>query len=128
MSPFHWKPGGEWVHMWWEGEWIWEWWWYEDDGDSCLPDFWWELGAWGAYDGPVAVANSLWWFDSKAETLVTGGWPTPPPTISDHYDLVTAYGGWDDHATSNTIPFIEDLAQNYLNTNGSGIKAPAAPT
>ncbi len=120
MSPFHWKPGGEWVHTWWKGDWIWEWWWYEDDGDSCLPDFWWELGAWGAYDGPVAVANSLWWFDSKAETLVTGGWPTPPPDISDHYDLVTAYGGWDDHATSNTIPFIEDLAQNYLNTNTGG--------
>jgi hypothetical protein len=120
MSPFYWKPGGEWLHTWWEGEWIWEWWWYKDDGDSCLPDFWWELGAWDGYDGPVAVANSLWWFDSKAETLVTGGWPTPPPAISDHYGLVTAYGAWDDHATSNTVPFIEDLAQNHLNTNASG--------
>ena len=42
-----------------------------------------EAVAWGGgepfYDGPTALANSLWWFDSKAETLLTGGWPVPPP-------------------------------------------------
>lgn len=120
MSPFHWKPGGEWRHEWWMGEWIWEWWWYEDDGDSCLSDFWWGLDpTWEAYDGPVAVANSFWWFDSKAETLVTGGWPQEPPAVSDHYDLIVPYGAWDDHAISNTVPFIEDLATS-LNTGVSG--------
>lgn len=120
VSPFKWKPGGEWLDTWWMGEWMWEWWWYEDDGHSCLPDF-----AWGGgelwYDGPTALANSLWWFDSKAETLLTGGWPTPPElAISDHYSMVVAYGDWDDHAITNTTYFIDDLAQNYLNTNPSG--------
>jgi uncharacterized repeat protein (TIGR01451 family) len=120
MSPFYWKPGGEWVWLWYDGEWMWEWWWYEDDGDSCLSDFWWGLDpAWEAYDGPVAVANSLWWFDSKAETLVTGGWPTEPPAESDHYNLVGPYGEWDDHAITNTTYFIDDLAQNYLKTNAT---------
>jgi uncharacterized repeat protein (TIGR01451 family) len=120
MSPFYWKPGGEWVWLWYGGEWIWEWWWYEDDGDSCLSDFWWGLDpTWEAYDGPVAVANSFWWFDSKAETLVTGGWPTEPPTVSDHYSLIVSYGDWDDHAISNTVPFIEDLA-SYLGADAQG--------
>lgn len=121
MSPFYWKPGGEWVWLWYEGEWIWKWWWYEDDGDSCLPDFWWGLGDWEAYDGPVAVANSFWWFDSKAETLKTGGRLTePPPAVIDHYNLIEPYGAWDDHAISNTVPFIDDLAQNYLGTGAQG--------
>jgi len=120
MSPFYWKPGGEWVWQWYEGEWMWEWWWYKDDGDSCLPDFWWRLDDWNAYDGPATVANSLWWFDSKAETLKTGGWPTEPPTVSDHYNLIVPYGEWDDHAISNTVPFIEDLAKHYLDTGPQG--------
>jgi hypothetical protein len=115
-SPFHWKPGGEWVHSYDGGEWIWEWWWYEDDGHSCLPDF-----AWGGgepwYDGPTALANSLWWFDSKAETLKMGGKPVSPPTVSDHYGLVTPYGTWDDHAVTNTMLFIEDLAGHLLTTD-----------
>jgi len=115
MSPFHWKPGGEWVWLYYRGEWMWEWWPYEDDGDSCLPDFSWGIGE-GWYDGPVAVANSLWWFDSKAETLKTGGKPTEPPDVSDHYNLVSSYGEWDDHAVTNTTYLIDDLAQNYLST------------
>jgi hypothetical protein len=125
MSPFTWKPGGEWVLVPWMGEWLWEWWWYEDDGHSCLPDF-----AWGGgdlwYDGPTVVANSLWWFDSKAETLVTGGWPTPPETgISDHYPLIVSSspGEWDDHAVTNTMFLIDDLATAYLNTTPSGTTA-----
>jgi uncharacterized repeat protein (TIGR01451 family) len=121
MSPFKWKPGGEWVGTWWNEQWITEWWWYKDDGHSCLPDFWWGLGIWDAYDGPTALANSLWWFDSKAETLVTHGWPvTPELAISDHYSLVVAYGNWDDHAITNTAYFIDDLGKNYLHTGVSG--------
>jgi uncharacterized repeat protein (TIGR01451 family) len=127
-SPFYWKPGGEWVWQWWNEQWIWEWWWYEDDGDSCLPDFWWGLGVdWEAYDGPVAVGNSLWWFDSKAETLKTGGFPEDPQTvITDHYSLVEAYGDWDDHATDNTVPFVDDLAV-HLDTGTRGT-TPASMT
>ena len=56
-------------------------------------------------DGPVAAANSLWWFDSKFETGAT-----PPPTISDHYPLVEAYGQWDDHDPRNVAPLVLDLA------------------
>ena len=119
MSPFKWKPGGEWVHTFYAGEWIWEWWSYEDDGDSCLPDFAWDDGE-PFYDGPTALANSLWWFDSKAETLVTGGWPESPPTVVDNYPLLTAYGPWDDHAITNTKPFIADLAAQ-LDTTAEGI-------
>ncbi len=122
MSPFKWKPGGEWVDTWWNEQWITEWWWYEDDGHSCLPDFWWLNDAWEGdmYDGPVAVANSFWWFDSKAETLKTGGFPTAPPAVSDHYRLVESYGDWDDHAISNTVPFIKDMGTNYLDTGPAG--------
>jgi hypothetical protein len=118
MSPFHWKPGGEWVDTFWEGEWITEWWWYKDDGHSCLPDFWWGDGE-AFYDGPAALANSLWWFDSKAETLLTGGWPEGPPAEIDHYDLITSYGDYDDHAITNTWNLIDDLAV-YLNTTPNG--------
>jgi len=118
MSPFDWKAGGEWVDIPFQGQWLTEWWRYTDDADSCLPDFTWGAGeAW--YDGPTALANSLWWFDSKAETLVTGGSPVPPPGISDHYSLVRSYGLWDDHAITNTVPLIQHLA-GYLNSSPSG--------
>ena len=124
VSPFDWKPGGEWVHSYYNEEWIWEWWSFEDDGDSCVPDFKWS-GSSGipeaAYDGPTALANSLWWFDSKAETLVTGGFAVPPPTISDHYPLVSSsdIASWDDHAYTNTLPLIDNLA-DVLNTGALG--------
>lgn len=57
--------------------------------------------------GPLAVANSIWWFDSKYESGTT-----PPPQISDHYSLVTSYnpGVWDDHDPQNVKPFVEHLA------------------
>jgi uncharacterized repeat protein (TIGR01451 family) len=122
MSPFYWKPGGEWVDTWWNEQWITEWWSYEDDGDSCLPDFSWAGSEAAFMDGPVVVANSLWWFDSKAETLVTGGFPKPPPVIADHYPLVTSYDPlWDDHAITNTQLFINALTRaEYLNTSPAG--------
>jgi len=122
MSPFYWKPGGEWVDIWWQNAWLTEFWRYEDDGDSCLPDFTWTVTQGYPFDGPVAAANSFWWFDSKAETLLTGGKPTPPPTPSDHYDLVTSYppGLLDDHDPANIPPFTDDLAENYLDTGPLG--------
>ena len=120
MSPFYWKPGGEWVDIWWQNAWLTEFWRYEDDGDSCLPDFTWIVTDEYPYDGPVAAANSFWWFDSKAETLLTGDWETPPPTVTDHYSLTVAYGPFDDHDVQNIVPLIDDLAQNYLDTGPQG--------
>jgi hypothetical protein len=103
VSPFTWKPGD-----------------WEDYAPSCLPDFdqkqddWKEpvFDTW-SYCGPVAVANSLWWYDSKFEPN-----PEPPPTINDHYSLVEAHGSYDDHSTSNVAPLVEELA-TYMQTDSS---------
>jgi hypothetical protein len=56
---------------------------------------------------PLAVANSIWWFDSKYEPNTV-----PPPTISDGFSLVKSYnpGVWDDHDPQNVQPFVEHLA------------------
>jgi len=102
-----------------------EWYWKPNQTDyapSGMPDFdqkqdnWFEpaMGRW-TYCGPVSVANSLWWFDSREET---GG--IPPPAISDNYGLVTSYnaGGWDDHDPLNVEPLVNDLAAR-MGTNPS---------
>jgi len=70
-------------------------------------------GNW-SYCGPLAVANCLWWFDSKMEPN-----PVPPPTINDNYNLVTSYSPfvWDDHDPRNLPPFVEDLAWR-MDTDG----------
>ena len=68
------------------------------------------------YCGPVSVANSLWWFDSKFETN-----PVPPPTINDTYPLVQSYAvnpfAWDDHDPRNVQPFVNVLA-GLMGTDG----------
>ena len=119
VSPFTWKPGGEWVYSYGE-EWGWEWWAYEDDGDSCIPDFHWS-GASAlpeeAYDGPTALADSLWWFDFKAETLLTQDTELAPPDPSDHYPLVSSILPVDDHDPENTIPLINLLADTLQTTS-----------
>lgn len=61
--------------------------------------------------GPTAVANCLWWFDSKFETIkcisLPPGTLQPPPVISDHYSLVhSLMTGFDDHDPVNVIPFV----------------------
>ena len=66
--------------------------------------------------GPAAVANCLWWFDSKYQWLIQPGSPQPP-AINDDFDLVTAYGDWDDHDRPNVQPFIQDLAW-HVDTDG----------
>lgn len=100
-STFYWKPGP-----------------WADYAPSGVPDFdqrqdaWQRAGVW-THCGPVAAANSLWWFDSKYETP-----DHMPPTISDTYELITSYGGaWDDHDAPNVIPLVDDLANNYFGTN-----------
>jgi hypothetical protein len=105
---WYWKPGD-----------------FSDYAPSGMPDFDQKQDAWSAtaaaptwsYCGPVAMANSLWWFDSKFEPS-----PVPPPTVSDHYKLVESYSPvgaalWDDHDTQNVDPFVRDLASR-MDTDG----------
>jgi uncharacterized protein YegL len=101
---FYWKPGG----------WL-------DYAPSGLPDFDQRQDNWRdprsnnwSYCGPLAVANCLWWFDSKMEPN-----PAPPPTINDNYPLVQSYspGQWDDHDPRNLPPFVADLAWR-MDTDG----------
>jgi hypothetical protein len=90
---------------------------YPDYAPSGMPDFDEKQDLWGPGQGtytwcvPVAVANSLWWLDSKYESILNPA-PDPPPTISDHFNLVTSYsqGLWDDHNSSNVDPFVRNLA------------------
>ncbi|MFQ5670192.1 MAG: MopE-related protein [Acidobacteriota bacterium] len=103
ISPFFWKAGG-----------------WTDYAPSGMPDFDQRTDAGfvcnGAIShcGPAAAANSLWWFDSKFEPS-----PVAPPTVSDHFALVTNLSGGpaDDHQDSNAAPLIKKLADDYFNTN-----------
>jgi C1A family cysteine protease len=110
-----------------EGGWYWKPGNWTDYAPSGMPDFdqkqdMWQnppvpAGAW-SYCGPVSVANSLWWFDSKNEPS-----PVPPPTINDHYGLVTNFSNpWDDHNASNVMPLVNNLSW-LMDTDGiqSGI-------
>lgn len=64
--------------------------------------------------GPVAVANCLWWFDSKfADPAGT------PGDGEDQFMLVEDYGAGDDHASANAPLLIENLAR-AMNTTGMG--------
>ena len=75
-------------------------------------DNWMFQGLW-SHCGPVALANCLWWFDSKFETCTT-----PPPAVCDNYPLVTPFGAWDDHSSSNAMPFVDSLALYALTNLG----------
>ena len=64
------------------------------------------------YCGPVAVANCLWWYDSKFED--------PNGTAGDgqnEFDLVKDYGAGDDHARANAPLLIESLARSMMTTS-----------
>ncbi len=101
------------------GDWV-------DYAPSGMPDFdqrqdQWDYprgsGNW-SYCGPVAVANCLWWFDSKMESELAKPHPISPPTINDNYDLLTSYSlYWDDHDPRNLPPFVGDLAWR-MDTDG----------
>ena len=73
----------------------------------------WRSPVTGAYswDGPAALANCMWWFDSKFEK-----YPEDPRlngyALNDNYTLVGTYDPdllWDDHAYMNVPYFIERL-------------------
>jgi hypothetical protein len=70
------------------------------------------------YCGPVAAANSLWWFDSKFELAPV----IPPPTINDTYPLVQSYSPltWDDHDQRNVPHLVTALAVQMGTTAGTG--------
>jgi C1A family cysteine protease len=111
------------------GEWYWKPGNWTDYALSGMPDFdqkqdnWFDPTGMWSYCGPVAVANSLWWFDSKNEPF-----PQPPPIINDHYGLVTNFSNpWDDHCTQNVMPLVSNLSwlmdtdgQRTSNTSKSG--------
>jgi hypothetical protein len=74
---------------------------YPDYAPSGMPDFdqkqdnWLSGGVGWTWCGPVSVANSLWWFDSKYDPI----------------DIVTAYQGIpDDHSPLNVKPLVTNLA------------------
>ncbi|MCK4597350.1 hypothetical protein KAU04_04890, partial [bacterium] len=106
------------------GEWYWKEGNWTDYALSGMPDFDQKQDEWAnppgsenwTYCGPVALANCLWWFDSKYQWLIDPSSPQPP-SVNDDFTLVEAYDAWDDHDTSNAMPFVEDLAL-YMDTDG----------
>jgi hypothetical protein len=100
---------------------------YTDYAPSGVPDFSQKqigpapIGLWkNSYNqwswcGPTAVANSLWWMDSRFETSTT-----PPPTKNDTFPLVQSYNaaGWDDHAPQN-VPYLIANLSRYMDTDGA---------
>ncbi len=72
-----------------------------------------DLAVW-AFCGPVAVADCLWWYDSKYSD------PTGTPGDgADSFPLVSDYGAGDDHAAGNVPLLIEKLAR-AMKTNTKG--------
>jgi len=88
---------------------------YPDYAPSGMPDIDQKQDMWGpsagiyTWCGPVAVANSLWWFDSEYESIYNPT-PLPPPAINDSFPLVSAYGPWDDHDPMNVDFLVRELA------------------
>lgn len=112
---------------WKEGGWL-------DYAPKGMPDFDQKQDQWdnppgsGAawyYCGPVAAANSLWWFDSKFEPFLVS-----PPAISDGYPIVQgpAAGLYDDHSPANVQSFVSTLVplMGTVPGNGTNVKNLAA--
>ncbi len=100
---------------------------WQDYAPKGIPDFDQRQAGWDApagsgtgwYQcGPVAAANSLWWFDSKFEPA-----PLAPPVVNDNYPLVQSYeptNAWDDHDARNVAPLVADLSTRMGTTAGTG--------
>jgi len=93
---------------------------YIDYAQNGVPDFDQKQDGWHSplsanwsWCGPVALANCIWWFDSKFEPLPIDPRPFQPdptsPPPNDHYPLLGPMGPWDDHDMNNVIPFISAL-------------------
>jgi hypothetical protein len=97
---------------------------YPDYAPSGMPDFDEKQPAWSTngvtftWCVPVAVADTLWWLDSKYESILDPN-PVAPPTISDHFNLVNSSNPtqWDDHSPSNLDSLVRTLAL-LMNTDG----------
>jgi hypothetical protein len=100
---------------------------YLDYTPQGMPDFdqkqlnWQAPNGMWSHDGPAALANCIWWFDSKFEPNPVDPRPFGVTLPNDGYNLLRSYSmpppAWDDHDPSNVQPFIGDLATNYLHTN-----------
>jgi hypothetical protein len=96
---------------------------YPDYAPNGVPDFdqkqnGWQIAGQWTHCGPAALANCLWWFDSKFEKNTT-----PPPAIVDSYNLIRNFTmmAIDDHDAGNVIPVIDSMALYSLtNTAGPG--------
>jgi hypothetical protein len=103
---------------------------YIDYAPSGMPDFNQMQDNWinpligWSWCGPVSVANSLWWLDSKFEPN-----PVSPPAINDHFPLVVSYspGMWDDHDSRNVIPLVNNLGF-LMDTDGQRTGLPHTGT
>lgn len=77
------------------------------------------------WDGPVALANCMWWFDSKFESFPVDPrpfWPDQEHNFYDQYPLIGSLDPelqWDDHDTSNVFNFIYRLGL-YCNVDQGG--------
>jgi hypothetical protein len=97
---------------------------FPDYAPSGMPDFDEKQSMFATSPGrytwcvPVAVANSLWWLDSEYESIMFPG-AVPPPTISDHFNLVTLSNPqqWDDHDPQNVASLVITLAY-LMDTDG----------
>ena len=91
-----------------------------DCAPSGMPDFDQKQESWHdpassatwTHCGPLAVADVIWWLDSRFEPG-----STPPPGVSDGYPLLPSFGTWDDHDAQNVVPLVNEFA-NRLDTNG----------
>jgi hypothetical protein len=90
---------------------------YPDYAPYGMPDIdqkqngWFDPGSgqW-TYCGPVALANCLFWFDSKFQWLINPLSP-PPPAINDDFRLIIEPTGlFDDHDAQNVQPVVNGLA------------------
>ncbi len=105
---------------------------YRDYAPQGMPDFdqkqnpvWIDLNGNFSWDGPTAVANCLWWFDSRYELNPVDPRPFGVAVPNDNYRLVTGYGLWDDHDTLNVPPLITELASR-MSTDVLGV-GPGTP-
>ncbi|MBN1211853.1 MAG: dockerin type I repeat-containing protein [candidate division Zixibacteria bacterium] len=80
------------------------------------------LSGFWSWDGPAALADCMWWFDSKFEIIPVDPrpfWPDQEHHFNDFYPLVFSLDPeihWDDHDTNNAFPFITRLG-SYCNVD-----------
>lgn len=110
---------------------------YPDYCPNGVPDFdqkqshLWQnslTGRW-SWDGPAALADCMWWFDSKFEIYPLDPrpfWPDQGYNFNDFHPLIFSLDPelhWDDHDTNNVFPFITRLG-SYCNVDEGGGSVP----